>query len=112
MSGHPMKIPSRLKVGAYHYKVSMAPLTDEGRVGQTYPSRQEIQIAPGQAPHYERDTVIHELLHAIMQQTSLSKMTLWDEGVEEAIVLAVSPLLLQTLRENPRLTNYLLEKVG
>lgn len=51
-----------------------------------------------------RDTVLHEVLHAIVGLTGLGE-TLGED--EESVVGRLSIHLLDTLRRNPKLANYL-----
>jgi hypothetical protein len=59
-------------------------------------------------PSVQRETLLHEILHAIIGHTNLS-----SEGgplsgdAEEAVIRAISPMLLDTLRRNPKLASYL-----
>ena len=67
----------------------------------------EILIAPD-IEDVEKETLLHELLHAIIDQTSLSS----DGGplssdAEEQVVRTLSPLLFHTLRSNQALTRWL-----
>lgn len=69
----------------------------------------EILISPDTA-EVERETLLHEVLHALIDQTALSS----DGGPlsgdsEEQVVRTLSPLLFHTLRTNPTLTRWLIE---
>ena len=64
-------------------------------------NKTELLIRPGQSATRERETVMHEVLHAIWDLAGLS---------DENIVNRISPLLLDTLRRNPHLVDFLLEK--
>jgi hypothetical protein len=107
-----VKPPRSVKVGATPYSVRYSSrLSDNGEVGSTTFISQSIELLPGQGPDYERDTLLHEVLHAVVFNTNLRSMEGWrEDGREEAIVQALAPVLLQVLRENPRLIDYLLEK--
>lgn len=54
--------------------------------------------------------MLHEVLHACLYQTCLREMEVWGKNHEEAIVVALAPILLDTLRRNPKLVAYLVER--
>lgn len=64
-----------------------------------------IHIDPDQADDYKRETVLHEVLHAVVSLTNLSEE--WGVEKEERMVARVAPLLLGVLRDNPKLVAYL-----
>lgn len=97
------KPPSKVQVGAIRYTIINEPL--EGDAGETREYFQRIAISTGMGPDAERDTMLHEVLHAIWRQTPFRQH---DE--EERIIQALAPALLDTLRRNPKLTAYLLER--
>lgn len=74
------------------------------------PAHGEIRLQPKQAPGYERDTVLHEILHAVIQTSGLKTGTEWTKSQEEFVVAAITPLLLDTLQRNPKLVTWLLER--
>lgn len=49
----------------------------------------------------KRETVMHELLHVLLEHTNI------DSEMHEDIIRALSPLLLALLRSNPQLLEYL-----
>lgn len=53
------------------------------------------------APQVVRETILHELLHMLLEHTNV------DSEVHEEIIRALSPLLLAVIRSNPRLLEYL-----
>jgi hypothetical protein len=103
--------PAKLRIGGMVWTVSIDPeVQDDGEAGTTVPFSQRIKLAPGQGPDYERDTLLHEVLHAVLFATNLRKMEGFGTQHEESVVLAMSPILLQVLRDNPRLLTYLTER--
>lgn len=62
-----------------------------------------VRVVENQAPHMERDTVLHEALHAMLHVLGL--------GRQEDLVRTLTPVLLDVLRSNKALTAYLLEDV-
>ncbi len=71
-----------------------------------------IWIQRKQTPIMERDTVLHEVLHALLDQTG-AKRRFKEVGTdfEEEMVVELTPRILQVLRDNPRLVAYLTEEV-
>lgn len=72
--------------------------------GECSNGKQRIKIESGNASSYERDTVLHEILHAI-DYNMQSKMN-------ERQVATMASGLLAVLQENPSLVEYLLDKSG
>lgn len=74
-------------------------------------SRRRIWIKDHLAPSSERDTVLHEILHAVVDQLDLKRRFKEevDKQFEEDVVYALTPRLLALLRDNPQLVTYLVE---
>lgn len=110
-----VKIPRRIIVGPFVYKVSDDPVDlvircrEESTDLLGHNSQREliITIDPAQAPGQRRDSLLHETLHAVTQLTGLASE--WGQETEEAIVNRLSPVVLSVLRDNPRLLRYLTE---
>lgn len=67
-----------------------------------------IWIDRKQTPLMERDTVLHEVLHAVLDQTGAKRRFKdIDKDFEEELVCELAPRLLQVLRDNPSLVGYL-----
>lgn len=71
--------------------------------GNTDYANAKVRIVEGQAPHMERDTLLHEVLHACLLAMG--------KGREEDIVGLLTPVLLDVLRSSKPLATYLLEDV-
>lgn len=98
------KVPQHVIVGPHRYRIVMVPdgvLDDAGRHGQCSAHRLVIAVDQGQAPSQAADTILHELVHAMLATLDLS-----DED-EERVALALGPALLLLLRSNPDLVDYL-----
>lgn len=104
------KLPESIDVGPFTYTV----VTDELDVLRTCVSEHKellgfhdekalrIVVDPSQAPGQQRDTLLHELLHAVAAMTGAD---LGDN--EEKVVRRLSPALLDLLRRNPNLVRFL-----
>ena len=56
-----------------------------------------------------RDTLLHEVFHAIMSVTGLSEEPWLDEANAESVATRVAPVLLDVVRSNPMFIQYLQE---
>lgn len=92
-----------IKIIGKNYSVKEDPeLLHDGKFGFSNSRTQSITYSPGQAHDQVRDTVIHEIIHAI------------DFGVhlelKEEQVHALAAGLYATLNDNPELTKWLFGK--
>jgi hypothetical protein len=75
-------------------------------LGLTNPDEQTIMVESVDAGlDVQAVTLLHEVIHAVFSQVGM-RDTL-DHNVEEAVIKRQTPLLLQVLRENPKLIEYL-----
>lgn len=109
------ELPAVVEVGPHPYAVTaeelawlrvFAETAAEGLVGQTDHNLLTITIDPKLAPAMARDTLLHEVLHAVFSAVGVSR----DLGAskEEDAVNRIAPALLDVLRRNPPLVAYLL----
>lgn len=105
-----MKLPKRIKICHQTWRIEPVRLLFEGddllngepMYGRTIRAKTLIQIATHPSKGQRRDTLLHEILHAIIGNTTL-------KGDEEKLVRQVTPYLLGALRDNPDLVAYLTE---
>lgn len=102
-----MKLPKTLFVGAADYEVRQVKRLDV--LGETNTESTSILIRSGQSPSCQRDTVLHEALHAIVFQSGLHKVFGLNHEEEEKLVVTLTPWVLALLRDNPLLVDYLTE---
>lgn len=78
-------------------------------LGECDPQLLEITINPDSAALVQRETFVHEILHAVFDQVGVTD----DLGAEETekAVNRSAPLLLDVLRRNPDLVTYLTQGV-
>lgn len=101
-----MRCPRKIVILGKSYQVEFVKQPspeDSTIVGTMFMRLQEIKIKPGLAHETERDTVLHEVLHAVEAEMNLS--------LEENAIYLMATGLLQVLRANPKFTAYLTEKV-
>ena len=108
-----MPIPKQVQVGPFTYSVTVDQAAidragQEGRetlYGQTRHTISRILVDPELSADQKRETLQHEVLHACINTSGLAISTTDQEN----LVGALSPILLDTLRRNPELVEYLLE---
>jgi hypothetical protein len=104
MSDKP-RLPRTVYLGAADYDMREKKRLD--LLGETLNHDTRIHIKADQSPPCKRDTVLHEVLHAIVFLSGYSH-DMTTEG-EEALVRTLTPWLLAALRDNPDLVTYLLD---
>lgn len=112
MAGDHPKLPPRIQVGPHTYDVEF----DEQRCrdlelrGRSDQNTLTFLLHPGLPESMVRETVLHELLHAVLsiQGVDVTDEPLLTSENEERLVRCLAPLLLDTLRRNPRLATWLL----
>lgn len=109
-----MKCPKRVKVGHRLFKIEFdQKIAEVGRgLGFTASDNDFILLAEVQGKSALRDTVLHELLHAIWCQTPIIQ-DYPDDGEDSAgekIISAITPYLVSVLRDNPDLVAFLLQE--
>ena len=110
-----MPIPKQVQVGPFTYSVTVDQAAID-RAGQemsnipwatTEHRKGKMVVSPGLEANQERDTMLHEVLHACIHAIGLNAYQKKDE--QEQLVRSLTPILLDTLRRNPDLVEYLLE---
>lgn len=106
-----MGIPRKIRIGPHIYRVQTGKkakqhLDDLGLVGQCIPAEAVIMIYPGLSGTVAAECLLHEILHAIYDQTSLRG---GGKALEEDVVSSISALLVSVLRDNPTLVTLLVE---
>jgi hypothetical protein len=105
--------PKFVVVGPHRYRVTVDRAAvdrvsvegGERVVGACDRQRLEIVADPELAPSQLADTVLHEVLHAAFDLIGAGEDIAAD--VEERLVLRLAPVLLQVVRANPSLVEYL-----
>lgn len=75
--------------------------------GRCISTKQLILLDPNQGPDQLRDTLMHEIEHAIWDQTLLR---LPGKLTQERVIEAMTPVRLDTYRRNPQLAAYLFDE--
>lgn len=102
-----MSAPKKVDVGPFRYTLYFSPVPLDGYSGLMDANSRTISI-DGTMKNPE-ETVMHEVLHAIIDLTGLRSGSKEEtiEVTEEKLVAALSPWLLLVLRSNPTLVSFL-----
>ena len=105
-----MHIPEKIKVGYRNYKLEEWKQTvasaNEAQ-GQFFSKEGDIGYTADEKGVSHANTLIHEILHAIVYQWNMEL----DEKAEEHIVNGITNGLTTVLVDNPKLIDYLKEKI-
>lgn len=97
-------MPKAVKVGAHSYTILRKTKTQmPNDIGSCDTDGLQILIRKPVRSSIAKETLLHELLHACNYPTFVGK----ENVSEEDIVNATAPVLLQVLRDNPELIEYL-----
>lgn len=109
-------LPKRIKIGPTWWTVTfeenLSTIRDgerHGLYGRMLEQSSELVFNPDQSFGQARDTVVHEIIHAIRTNTVIDRMdavgTFTD--LDEAICLMYTPYLLMVIQDNPGLIDWL-----
>jgi Zn-dependent peptidase ImmA (M78 family) len=118
------KLPSRVKIGAQNWEIVERSRNNDGYInddsyGYTLQKSNTIVLDKDCPPSRKRQTLLHELLHAIRYSNGASGIkpdmenTQSDEIIatwEHYFIAMYEDTILLVLRENPDLTEYFLSK--
>jgi hypothetical protein len=100
----PPPLPSSIRIGEIVFDVSYSEFDGE-LLGRTDTDRARIRIAENVSPpDMERDTLLHEILHALLFYASLDDIV--SKEVEEQFVRRMTPLLHALIRQNKGMIEY------
>ena len=109
---HVKQRPKIVRVNGKSYTLNFNPknpLIEYANHGFCDNAKQTIHIEGDQTAFEECDTVIHELLHAVWSQMSLTDL---DDQLEERIVRALGTGLTGLFSDNPKLLDYIKTAIG
>jgi hypothetical protein len=102
-------MPRRVRIGPHWWRIERGSIPgDPNAYGLTLERALRILIAGDCHRSQDRETLLHELLHAAWTNTALDQDH--DAEAQERIVASLAPWLLGTLRDNPALVGYLTGK--
>lgn len=100
--GRPSAWPAAVRVGYAEYAVLALSRGDDdagSHDGFCQHDRLEIRIDPTPAPARQRETLLHEILHAVAEQYALGL----SDKAEERAVSVFAKGLMAVFRDNPKL---------
>lgn len=99
-----MQLPNTLKIGGFDWTVEKNfNVAYEGSAfGSTHTNSQKIFIDPSTTDQKNAQTLLHEVIHAVVWQSGLGRRLerLNDAKIEEEIVQSISMGLYQVLKDN------------
>lgn len=105
------KPPKTIQIGPHVYTVKLRKhLSLPDRVGETtVPTGQIWLRSKMQSPSILRDTLLHELLHCIINNGAAKTAIDLSDADEEKLICAITSQLLMLIRYNPELIEFLTE---
>lgn len=97
--------PKKVNVGPFRYTIAWVEDLPESS-GFTNMDHRIIGVAGSCDEQTQRETLLHEILHAVIDMTGLRGE---DKDKEEKLVASISPVLYDVLRSNPTVVAYLLD---
>ena len=111
-----MSKPRKVKVGYYDYKIKYIETNSADSHGQSSTDNKDIIVFNNGNAQVVRETLLHELLHVIMEDvTTIVFPDLKEEDAdraEEAIIRLISPRLMLFLKENKHFTRFIESNEG
>lgn len=96
-------MPETVIVGPYEYEISVGFLSPHN--AETIHHKQVIRISDDLAGQYERSTVLHEVLHALLHSVGISQELGYED--DEKLVQRLESPLFELLNDNPVLVEFL-----
>ena len=106
-----MRPPKTVKVigKVYRLEVSDTLDADAGALGITHADKCLINYAKSENPQALRDTILHEVLHAVFAEAGISaELAEIDKELEEKVVRRAATVLLDTMRTSRGFVDFLL----
>jgi len=95
-----VKVPPTITIGPHTYSVEVCDDIPGALIGETNSMQLTIRLHSDMPESVTAETLLHECLHGIWDLTPLRD---FDDSVEESVVAALAPPLLDLLRRNPKL---------
>lgn len=99
-----------MKIGPYRYTIKEKNINEyltedsEKKLGYTDRDSQRILIQPGQGRDRFVETFLHEILHVCWEAAGLL-----GEAEEEDAIRQLSPVLVEVLRNNPSMVQFIVD---
>jgi Zn-dependent peptidase ImmA (M78 family) len=103
------KKPSKCKISPYSYTIKYVNMQGEDDHGKTLIDMKEIYLNKDTIEQVQQETMLHECLHALLEDCTALKNDYKDvDEREEDLIRYLSPRLLSFLRDNPSILKYIL----
>lgn len=107
-----MSKPRKLKVGAHLFSIKWRKKGLKQDHGETDTNKSEIWVNTSISKTQQQITLVHEMLHAMLENCSVLSESDPEEIVEvseEQIVTYLAPILTQVMKDNIHILNYVVE---
>lgn len=107
-----MSKPRKLKVGAHIFSINWRKKGAKTDHGETDTNKSRILINTSLSKSQQQITLVHELLHAALENCPHLSDSDAEEVVEvseEQIVTYLAPILTQVMKDNIHILNYIVE---
>jgi hypothetical protein len=102
-----VKIPEVIYIGPHDYEVRAKKRLDT--LGETLNNDTTILYRRSQSSSNLRDTILHEIMHAIVFQSGAAVAQKLSHQDEENLIVTLTPWILQVFQDNPALVEFLVE---
>ena len=105
-----MKKPTKVRAGFYTWKINWTSEKADETFGKTDMNRKTITIYKQDNEEIDRETLMHELLHVALEDkvdSVFDNVEKRNDEKEENLIRLLSPVLIQILNDNKKLTKYL-----
>jgi hypothetical protein len=99
-----MNLPSTVKVGATEYSLIVGHIKDSDEYGNCDTHTQVITISNNQTMQSAGDTLLHEILHAIWNESGLA----FVKRDEETVVRITASWLNMVFKDNPVVASFIM----
>ena len=104
-----MKLPASVRVNGRDYKIKVrAASALPDAYGQFNPEKTRIDLRKGQSDIELKDTLLHEIIHAVLHTQGRE----YAGDVEELFVRAIASGLVGVLQDNPWLAEWLASSIS
>lgn len=106
-----MKRPTKVRVNGAEFKIKYRKFAEsEKALGLCRYKEARLEIATGQTQFDTKDTVLHEILHAILSKQGHSGRC-FENALEEKYVNPIATGVIGILQDNPELARWLIEPI-
>ena len=107
-----MRAPQRVRINGEQFSIrfrKFSPKESLTSCGLMHYDESRIEVASGQTPFNMKDTLLHEIMHAILAKQGHCGGCFDRTSTEEKYVLALATGVMGVLQDNPDLAQWLIE---